>query len=177
MLELAGRIVSRTPLTGDALGAYAPTVENALGPNIDFGQLVRSYGVGRGNKPEASEPRYRLPKRIGTTNVSQIGHPATQDIGTSRVERSNLTIRMRCFKRLTVFGASVGRAVSAAGCVRMMLGGWASAEVLGHGQPSCSSVFVFFGSFPCSWHWWNHNQWHAVFVDSTKMSAPDPDGP
>lgn len=33
MLDLGGRIVSRTQLTGDGLGAYAPTVENALGPD------------------------------------------------------------------------------------------------------------------------------------------------
>jgi hypothetical protein len=79
---------------------YLEAVENAFGWNgIDFAVLQEQYGT-----PSSEDARrYGPPVCIGARKEWVIGNPTKVLVSTSDVERSNLSLRMRCrrFTRLT----------------------------------------------------------------------------
>jgi hypothetical protein len=77
---------------------YLEAVEEAFGSEIDFSQLVKTYG-----KSEESETRYSPAKCIGAEKIKINGNPERENVSTSYVERQNLNMRigMRRFTRLT----------------------------------------------------------------------------
>jgi len=97
--DLCGRLATRVQLTTDGFNAYPLAVKAAFGSGgTDYAQLVKIYGGG-GNNPGYS-PAAEI---VETRKEWVMGKPRYEDVCTSHVERSNLTMRMqmRRFTRLT----------------------------------------------------------------------------
>ena len=102
MDDLRSRIEERQQITTDGLSAYREAVDGAFGGDVDYAQVIKSYG-NQASDDRSAKARYSPAACTGIEKVVVWGDPDMTRANTSYVERSNLTMRMsmRRFTRLT----------------------------------------------------------------------------
>lgn len=99
MMDLSTRINSVTTLSTNGLNYYPDAISEAFGDCVHYGQGIKTF-----NQEPANEARYSPAKRTSCKKKAVIGGQRGRDLGTSIIERSNLTLRSqnKRFARLTL---------------------------------------------------------------------------
>lgn len=94
--DLAARLHSRVQISSDAFPAYYHAIATSFERGeADYATVIKEYA-----ETPAGRGRYSPPRVISCEKDDLIGTPDMDLVGTSIVERSNLTIRTHC-RRLT----------------------------------------------------------------------------
>jgi IS1 family transposase len=100
MQDVASRMKNRVQISTDGLKAYVEAVERAFAGDVDYGQIVKTYGT----TETTTARRYSPPEFVSCEKKVINGLPDASLISTSYVERLNATTRhhMRRLTRLTL---------------------------------------------------------------------------
>jgi IS1 family transposase len=98
--DVAGRMAYRVQISTDGLNAYVAAMESAFGGNVDYAQIIKTYG----REETTDNRRYSAPEFVSSEKIIHVGNPDVNLISTSYVERLNATTRlhMRRLTRLTL---------------------------------------------------------------------------
>ncbi|HEV8043208.1 MAG TPA: IS1 family transposase, partial [Bryobacteraceae bacterium] len=100
VLDVADRMKNRVQISTDGLAAYVEAIDWAFGGNVDYGQIIKTYGT---EESVEAQRRYSAPKISSIEKKGIFGRPDFDLISTSFIERLNGTTRlhMRRLTRLT----------------------------------------------------------------------------
>jgi len=98
--DVADRMKNRVQISTDGLKAYVDAVELAFGCDVDYAQIIKTYG----HEEVSNNRRYSAPDFVSSEKRVVMGNPDQDLISTSYVERLNATTRvhMRRLTRLTL---------------------------------------------------------------------------
>ena len=98
--DLASRIVDRPQITTDGLASYVGAIDEIFGVDVDFAQLIKTYGETGEAGPER---KYSPPVCTGCYGKPITGRPDARHVSTSFIESHNQKIRQhnRRFTRLS----------------------------------------------------------------------------
>jgi len=94
--DVADRMRNRVQISTDGLAAYVDAIERSFGGDVDYGQVIKTYGVETSIQPQR---RYSAPEITAIEKKAITGRPDFNLISTSYVERLNATTRLH-MKRL-----------------------------------------------------------------------------
>jgi len=94
--DVADRMKNRVQISTDGLKAYVDAIGIAFGGNVDYGQIIKTYGT---ETSIEAQRRYSAPKITGMEKKAVFGRPEMDLVSTSYVERLNATTRLH-MKRL-----------------------------------------------------------------------------
>ena len=96
--DLKSRLNNRIQISSDAMNAYQEAIESVYGQDVDYAQIVKTYGTDE-SKYSTPERKYS-PSRITDSEKIWIqGRPEAKYVSTSYVERLNASTRLHV-KRL-----------------------------------------------------------------------------
>jgi IS1 family transposase len=90
-LDVADRMKNRLQISTDGLAAYVEAIDWAFGRNVDFGQIIKTYGT---DESVEAQRRYSAPAIKSIEKKAVFGRPDFDLISTSYVERLNATTRL-----------------------------------------------------------------------------------
>src|SRR5258708_19141143 len=96
--DVASRLENRPQISTDGLSVYADAIDDAFGANVDYGMIIKNYGVEIGEHHQ--ERRYSAPAITFCEKREIAGHPDMDLVCTSHVERLNGITRLH-MRRLT----------------------------------------------------------------------------
>ena len=96
--DLESRLNNRVQISTDAMNSYPEAIELAFGREVDYAQIVKSYGSEDSGKYNP-ERKYSQPRIASSEKIWIMGTPNPKDVSTSYVERLNASTRLHV-KRL-----------------------------------------------------------------------------
>ena len=96
--DLKSRINNRVQISSDAMNAYQGAVETVYGQDVDYAQIVKTYGSDE-SKYSTPERKYSPSRILESEKIWIQGRPESKYVSTSYVERLNASTRLHV-KRL-----------------------------------------------------------------------------